>query len=275
MSIHDFGWIDIVVLLIMFLSIIFGMARGFVRSFLSLFRLICTITFSAYLVPIFAPWIKQYVGQDIVANYLSFILSFITLYLSLSILNHFILLYMADMHGGSIDRALGVTFGLLRGSIIVVAMFIMIMSFTGAFFASYDIIKKDFYFIVDNERVPSMFKNAKSYNLMLVGGKSAVAILPRNTWLKLQAFLYNKPTDIGLPDNLNSDIKNIITDDSNIKDKTKKLKNLGEDKIIEKIPTKRKEIIEGFSKGDRDEDTLQKLLDINSKMQSLIKTQEN
>ena len=110
--------IDILVLLILFASLIFGFFRGFVKELLSLMAWIFAFFVAAYfssdvaiIFPFEAEFSIKYVG--------SFVLIFIFVLIISSILIKFISSFIYKIGLGASNIILGGLFGILRGVIIV------------------------------------------------------------------------------------------------------------------------------------------------------------
>ena len=112
------SFIDIIVLLVLFASLIFGFFRGFVKELLSLmawaFAFFVAYYFSssvAIMLPFEAEFSIKYVG--------SFVLIFISVLIISSILIKFLSTFIHKIGLGASNIILGGLFGILRGVIIV------------------------------------------------------------------------------------------------------------------------------------------------------------
>ena len=119
------SFIDILVLLVLFASLIFGFFRGFVKELLSLmawaFAFFVAYYFSssvAIILPFEAEFSIKYVG--------SFVLIFIFVLIVSSILIKFLSTFIHKIGLGASNIILGGLFGILRGVIVVYLMIFVI-----------------------------------------------------------------------------------------------------------------------------------------------------
>lgn len=111
--------LDIGVLLLVMLSCIFGLWRGFVREVLSLAAWIAAIVVARIYSPHLAPLFGSITDNETARYVLAFaILCFVTLLLG-ALINHFMtrLISLAGLQ--MTDRLLGALFGIVRGVLIV------------------------------------------------------------------------------------------------------------------------------------------------------------
>ncbi|MDH5446436.1 MAG: CvpA family protein [Gammaproteobacteria bacterium] len=115
-------WIDIVIILIIFLSAVISSVRGFAREALSLFGWILafwvSMSFSGGLSAMFIDTIQDPILRLIVAFLILFIASLIVS----TIVNYFIIQLVLRTGMTGADRSIGVVFGVLRGILIVTAL---------------------------------------------------------------------------------------------------------------------------------------------------------
>ena len=119
------SFIDIIILLVLFASLIFGFFRGFVKELLSLmawaFAFFVAYYFSssvAIILPFEAEFSIKYVG--------SFVLIFIFVLIVSSILIKFLSTFIHKIGLGASNIILGGLFGILRGVIVVYLMIFVI-----------------------------------------------------------------------------------------------------------------------------------------------------
>lgn len=111
--------LDIGVLVLIFLSCVFGLWRGFVREVLSLAAWIAAIVVARIYSPHLAPIFDSITGNETARYVLAFaLLCFVTLLLG-ALINHFMtrLISLAGLQ--MTDRLLGALFGVARGVLIV------------------------------------------------------------------------------------------------------------------------------------------------------------
>ena len=152
--------LDVILLVVMMISALLAMVRGFMREVLSIASWIAAALATLYAYPRLLPIAKQYFSNDIVATaavvggvFLGTLLvvSIVTIKLSDTIL---------DSRIGALDRTLGFVFGLARGLIIVVIPFVFIS------------------WLVPSQ--PEWIKNAKSRVVLQGTGQWLISMLPED-----------------------------------------------------------------------------------------------
>jgi membrane protein required for colicin V production len=118
-------FLDLILLVVMLISAMLAMIRGFMREILSIgawaVAAACAIYFSSRL----APMVKSYFNlSDTVANAIAAASLFLLTLLIVSIITVRISDMILDSRVGALDRTLGFLFGLARGLIIVVVAFL-------------------------------------------------------------------------------------------------------------------------------------------------------
>ena len=115
-------WIDIVIILIIFLSAVISSIRGFAKEALSLFGWILafwvSLSFSGGLSLMMADTIQDPILRLIVA----FLVLFIASLIASTILNYFVIQLVERTGMTGADRSIGIVFGVLRGILIVTAI---------------------------------------------------------------------------------------------------------------------------------------------------------
>ncbi len=125
------NWVDIVILIIVGLSCIFGLWRGFVREVLSLLAWVAALLVASYYSSHLAPVFSRFIDSSTIRHVLAFaLLCLITLLLG-GLVNHFMskLINLAGLQ--VTDRLLGAVFGIARGVIVVA----IVVFFASAFYA--------------------------------------------------------------------------------------------------------------------------------------------
>jgi membrane protein required for colicin V production len=161
--------LDIILLLVMLVSGLLAMIRGFMREILSIAAWGIAALVTLYSFPRVAPIAQQYVSSDIVAKAASIGGIFLITLLIVSIITVRISDMILDSRVGALDRTLGFLFGLGRGLIIVVVAFL--------FFA----------WLVPTKAQPEWVQNAKSKVVLQSTGQWLISLLPEdpeNTILK-------------------------------------------------------------------------------------------
>lgn len=111
--------VDIAILAIMGISCLTGIMRGFTREILGLFTWIGS-AFAAYLThPLATEYARQHISNPMIADGLSAVVLFIVFLILFSIITYNISSSIKGSFVSSIDRGLGLAFGVIRGSVII------------------------------------------------------------------------------------------------------------------------------------------------------------
>ena len=154
--------LDIILLLVMLISGLLAMIRGFMREVLSIAAWIIAALVTLYAYPRVLPMAKQYFSNDIVANGVTVGGIFLLTLLIVSIITVRISDLVLDSRIGALDRTLGFLFGLGRGLVIVVVAFL--------FFA----------WLVPQKAQPGWVQNAKSRVVLQGTGDWLKGMLPED-----------------------------------------------------------------------------------------------
>ena len=170
--------LDILLLVVMLVSGLLAMIRGFMREILSIGAWGVAALATLYAYAKVLPIAKGYFSSDMVATAVTVGGVFLLTLLIVSIITVRISDMVLDSRVGALDRTLGFLFGLGRGLIIVVVAFL--------FFA----------WLVPDKQRPDWVTNAKSRTVLDGTGQWLMSLLPddpENTILK--KFKKNKPDD--------------------------------------------------------------------------------
>jgi len=170
-------YLDIFLIVVMLISGLLAMVRGFMREVLSIVAWVAAAVAALYSVPKLLPYATQYLAgwnewvvRGIVAGgvFLAtlIIVSIFTVRLSDKIL---------DSRIGALDRSLGFLFGLARGLIIVVVAFVF------------------FNWLVPQKSQPEAIKNARSRVVLQGTGDWLESLLPENLDTYITNILKKKP----------------------------------------------------------------------------------
>ena len=177
-------YLDIFLIVVMLISGLLAMVRGFMREVMSIAAWIAAAIAAVYLFPrllpvaiqYFASW-NEWVIKGIVLGGVFLatlvIVSIVTVRISDKIL---------DSRIGALDRTLGFLFGLARGLIIVVVAFIF------------------FDWLVPAKSQPEAVKNAKSRVVLQSTGQWLMSLLPDDPESTILKRFKKKPTDEDTPD---------------------------------------------------------------------------
>src|SRR6478609_4939388 len=176
--------LDIILLLVMLVSGLLAMIRGFMREILSIGSWGVAALVTLYSYPRVLPLAKQYFASDSVATAVSAGGIFLGTLLIVSILTVRISDMVLDSRVGALDRTLGFLFGLARGLVIVVVAFMF------------------FNWLVPDRSQPEWVRAAKSKVVLTGTGQWLMSMLPEdpeNTILK--RLKKPKPDDTETPEN--------------------------------------------------------------------------
>ena len=152
--------LDIILLVVMLISGLLAMIRGFMREILSIGAWGVAALVTLYSYPRVLPLAKQYISSDMVAAGASVGGIFLLTLLIVSIITVRISDMILDSRVGALDRTLGFLFGLGRGLIIVVVAFL--------FFA----------WLVPDRSQPEWVRGAKSKVVLQSTGQWLMSMLP-------------------------------------------------------------------------------------------------
>jgi membrane protein required for colicin V production len=161
--------LDIVLIVVMLVSGLLAMVRGFMREVLSIAAWALAAGATLYAYAKLLPFAKQYFNNDIVAAVAVVGGVFLGVLLIVSVITIRISDMVLDSRVGALDRTLGFLFGLARGLIIVVVAF------------------QFFTWLVPDRSQPDWVKSAKSRVVLAGTGQWLISMLPEDpegTFLK-------------------------------------------------------------------------------------------
>ena len=152
--------LDILLLVVMLISGLLAMIRGFMREILSIAAWGIAALATLYAYSRLLPTVKQYINSDMVAAGVTIVGVFLVTLLFVSVITVRISDMVLDSRIGALDRSLGFLFGLGRGLLIVVVAFVF------------------FDWLVPERSQPEWVKSAKSLVVLKRTGDSLKSILP-------------------------------------------------------------------------------------------------
>ena len=161
--------LDIILLVVMLVSALLAMVRGFMREVLSITAWVLAAGATLYAYGKLLPYAKQYFNNDIIAAVAVVGGVFLITLLIVSVLTIRVSDMVLDSRVGALDRSLGFLFGLARGLIIVVIAYMF------------------FDWLVPDRSKPEWVLHAKSRVVLSSAGdwlKSQLPEDPENTILK-------------------------------------------------------------------------------------------
>jgi membrane protein required for colicin V production len=154
--------LDIGLILVMLISGLLAMVRGFMREVLSIAAWVLAAGATLYSYAKLLPYAKQYFNNDVVATVAVVGGVFLVTLIVVSIFTVRISDMVLDSRVGALDRTLGFLFGLARGLVIVVVAF---MFFT---------------WLVPDRSQPEWVKSAKSRVVLSGTGQWLISMLPED-----------------------------------------------------------------------------------------------
>jgi len=154
--------LDVILLVVMLISALLAMVRGFMREVLSIASWAAAALLTLYAYPRLKPVVLQYFSNDIVASGVTIGGVFLGTLLIVSIVTIKISDAILDSRVGALDRTLGFLFGLARGLVIVVVAYL--------FFA----------WLVPDRSQPEWVKSAKSLVVLKKTGDTLMSMLPED-----------------------------------------------------------------------------------------------
>src|SRR5579872_685468 len=154
--------LDIVLIVVMLISGLLAMVRGFMREVLSILAWILAAGATVYAYSRLLPVAKQYFNNDIVAAVAVIGGVFLLTLLVVSVLTVRISDMVLDSRVGALDRTMGFLFGLARGLVIVVVAFMF------------------FNWLVPDRSQPDWVKGAKSRVVLTGTGQWLMSMLPED-----------------------------------------------------------------------------------------------
>jgi len=153
-------WLDLGLLVVMLISGLLAMIRGFMREVLSIASWAAAALLTIYAYPKLLPQAKQYFTSDMIATAAVIAGVFLGTLIVVSIFTIKISDMVLDSRIGALDRTLGFLFGLARGLVIFVVAFL--------FFA----------WLVPEKSQPSWVRDAKSRVVLKGTGDWLMSMLP-------------------------------------------------------------------------------------------------
>jgi membrane protein required for colicin V production len=177
-------YLDIFLIVVMLISGLLAMVRGFMREVLSIVAWIAAALAAVYLFPRLLPLATQYFSSwnEWVIKGITLGGVFLATLIIVSVLTVRISDKILDSRIGALDRTLGFLFGLARGLVIVVVAFVF------------------FDWLVPQKSQPDGVKNAKSRVVLQGTGQWLMSLLPEDPENTILKRFKKKPTDEDTPD---------------------------------------------------------------------------
>lgn len=111
--------VDIVVIVVLLISALMAFARGFVREVLSMAAWVGAAIGTLYLFPVAAPYLRQHIDTQYVADGVTILGLFTGLMIAFSLVTHTISDRVQQSSLSAVDRSLGFAFGIVRGAVLL------------------------------------------------------------------------------------------------------------------------------------------------------------
>ncbi|MAL79957.1 MAG: hypothetical protein CMN55_12730 [Sneathiella sp.] len=200
---------DIVFLVILLISALFGFLRGFVKEVLSVAGWVGAIFLGLYLFPIAQPLARQFILNMLIADILTGAVIFILSLVILSYISHAISEKVRASSLGALDRSLGIFFGIARGLVLLGIGWLIFVQF------------------IPEEDRPQWILQAKMLPVIEASGEFVARLLPPDMQENLNISKESDKATMdrlkekydGLPDNVKDGLKNTMEDAVKILDK--------------------------------------------------------
>jgi membrane protein required for colicin V production len=154
------SYLDLGLLVIIFISALLAMLRGFTREVLAIASWGAAAVAAIYLYPLILPYVKPHVSKDVLALAISAALVFFVTLIVASLITAKISDAILDSKVGPLDRSLGFVFGAVRGLLLCVIAFVF------------------FTWLVPEKTQPEWVKTARMKPLLQATGDQLMAMLP-------------------------------------------------------------------------------------------------
>ena len=163
------SYLDLALLLIVAVSALLSMVRGFTREILAIASWGAAAVAAYYLHPYVMPYVTPYIAKEVIAKIAAIASVFLVTLIIVSIVTVKLSEAILDSRVGALDRSLGFVFGAARGFLLGVVAFLF------------------FSWLVPANKQPEWVATARSKPLLQATGEQIVAMLPEdpdNTFFK-------------------------------------------------------------------------------------------
>ncbi len=158
--VSEFNWVDITALILIGLSSLIAIFRGFTREFFGILGWGGSVLFTLYMMNLTNPIVRKWVGNPILADILNIVVLFIVSLVTFLALSNYLSSKVKGSLFGGVDRALGLLFGIARGALLAILLFV------GTFF------------VWKPEKRPPEIQASKSYPYLVKGTLFMIHLLP-------------------------------------------------------------------------------------------------
>lgn len=154
--------LDGIVIVVVLLSALLAMYRGFIREVLSIAAWVAAAAAAYFLYKPFLPTVKEYISQEYIALGVAVTIIFVVTLMVVSYITMKISDFVLDSAFGPLDRTFGFLFGAARGLLLVVVAMLF------------------FNWFIQEKDQPGWVVGAKSKPLINMLGDRLVALLPED-----------------------------------------------------------------------------------------------
>ncbi len=189
--------IDIVLLVLIAISVLFGVMRGAFSSMLSLLGWILSfyLTFITY--PLLAPYLEKKISSSVLALFIGNMLLLIAYLIAIGVINVCVNVLCRPFRCGFFDRALGLIFGMLRG-VLLIQLAIVIYVYIISSVRGVDVASQPV-----EQSTPLWMHKSAAYEVMDKGATTIIKFMPDivNEWMMN---FYNQVSDLSNDDRFES-----------------------------------------------------------------------
>lgn len=171
---------DYIVLFIVFLSVLFGLAKGFIRSFLSFIGWVLAGYISYISFPLVKPFLLNHSSNEMIVNVGGPVATYFVVLTIISLINYQLINLLGSFAGGMVDRSLGVAFGFVRGALVVTVAFIGLTIIAPGM--EDDKVQKTYQqqTSLTKNLAPEWLQKAETYQLLRIGEAILVTSIPED-----------------------------------------------------------------------------------------------
>ena len=225
--------LDVIILVITAISAVIALCRGLVKEVLSIVGWILAAIVVFYLLPILTPFAKTYIASSIMASIVTALLILIVFYIVWILSTDKMIGKIRSSKLSSLDRVLGLLFGLVRACLIVILFNILVS------------------WVLPEESKEGMFKDSRYFTLAGEFAKPIEGLIPEETKDLLKD--KNKKTDDKKKDKESKKEDKVQKDEQEqIDELFKKLAQPQIENVVQKNDDEKEENFEGYKKNQTD-----------------------
>jgi membrane protein required for colicin V production len=157
-----FQWLDVILVLIMLISGALAMLRGLTREMLSIMSWALAAVAALFVYPLYRDRVRYLIQPDILADGVLITTVFVIVLIVVSLITVRLSDRVLDSRVGALDRTLGFIFGLVRGLILVVIAYELLIA------------------IMPKDTLPGWVTEARALPVIESTGRAIISLLPDN-----------------------------------------------------------------------------------------------